>query len=142
MTESRFASEPRAQGKRAGGRMRLIVGGAIILLVMGWLIYSNIEGSTAYYLTVGELMAGGPSDRMVRVSGLVVGQTIDWDPQGMTLRFEIADESGSLPVLYKGIRPDMLQDGTQAVVEGRYATSGVFEATAVVLKCPSKYVEE
>lgn len=142
MAESRFASKPRARGKGAARRMRLIVGGAIILLVVGWLIYSNIEGSTAYYLTAGELMAGGPSDRMVRVSGFVVGETIDWDPQGMTLQFEIADESGSLPVLYKGIRPDMLQDGTQAVVEGRYTTRGVFEATAVLLKCPSKYVEE
>lgn len=140
MAESRFGSE--ARRKRAGGRMRLIVSGAIILLVLTWLIYSNMEGSTAYYLTAGELMAGGPSDRLVRVSGLVVGQTIDWDPQEMTLRFEIADESGSLPVLYNGIRPDMLQDGTQAVVEGRYTTSGVFEATAVLLKCPSKYVEE
>ena len=140
MAESRFASE--ARQKRAGGRMRLIVGGAIILLVLAWLIYSNIEGSTAYYLTVGELMAGGPSERMVRVSGFVVGQTIDWDPQGMTLRFEIADESGGLPVLYEGIRPDMLQDGAQAEVEGRYTTNGVFEATAVLLKCPSKYVGE
>jgi len=122
--------------------MKFIIGGAIILLVVGWLIYSNIEGSTAYYLTVGELMAGGPSDRMVRVSGLVVGQTIDWDPQEMTLRFEIADESGSLPVLYEGIRPDMLQDGAQAVVEGKHTPSGLFEATAVLLKCPSKYAEE
>jgi cytochrome c-type biogenesis protein CcmE len=122
--------------------MRLIIGGAIIILVVGWLIYSNIEGSTAYYLTVEDLMAGGPSERMVRVSGFVVDQTIDWDPQEMTLRFEITDESGRLPVLYKGIRPDMLQDGVQAVVEGRYATSGVFEATAILLKCPSKYVEE
>jgi len=122
--------------------MRFIIGGAIILLVMGWLVYTNIQGSTAYYLTVEELMAGGPSERMVRVSGFVVGETIDWDPQEMTLRFEIADESGSLPVLYKGIRPDMLREGAQAVVEGRYTTSGLFEATAVLLKCPSKYVEE
>lgn len=142
MSEPRFASEPRAGGSGAGGRGKFIIGGAIILLVVGWLIYSNIEGSTAYYQTVGESMAGGPSERMVRVSGFVVGQTIDWDPQGMTLQFEIADESGSVPVLYKGIRPDMLQDGTQAVVEGRYTTNGVFEATAVLLKCPSKYAEE
>ena len=122
--------------------MRFIIGGAIILLVMGWLVYTNIEGSTAYYLTVKELVAGGPSERMVRVSGFVVGETIEWDPQGMTLRFEIADESGRVPVSYKGIRPDMLQDGAQAVVEGRYTKSGVFEATALLLKCPSKYVEE
>ncbi len=122
--------------------MKFLIGGAIILVVIGWLIFSNVQGSTAYYLTVEEVMGQGPSDRMVRVSGLVVGETIDWDPQQMTLRFEIADEGGSLPVIYKGVRPDMFQDGAQAVVEGKYTTKGVFEATSLLLKCPSKYLEE
>jgi cytochrome c-type biogenesis protein CcmE len=122
--------------------MNFLIGGAIILVVIGWLIFSNAQGSTAYYLTVEEVMSQGPSDRMVRVSGLVVGETVDWDPQQMTLRFEIADEGGSLPVIYKGVRPDMFQDGAQAVVEGKYATKGVFEATSLLLKCPSKYLEE
>jgi len=122
--------------------MKFLVGGAIILVVIGWLIFSNVQGSTAYYLTVEEVMGQGPSDRMVRVSGLVVGETIDWDPQQMTLRFEIADEGESLPVIFKGVRPDMFQDGAQAVVEGKYTTKGVFEATSLLLKCPSKYLEE
>ncbi len=122
--------------------MKFLIGGAIILVVIGWLIFSNVQGSTAYYLTVEEVMGQGPSDRMVRVSGLVVGETIDWDTQQMTLRFEIADEGGSMPVIFKGVRPDMFQDGAQAVVEGKYAASGVFEATNLLLKCPSKYVEE
>ena len=140
MIESKAASEVR--GKRVRRQMGMIIGGIIILAVLGWLVYSSIEGSTTQYLTVGGLKAEGPSDRMVRVSGLVVDQTIDWDPQRTILQFEIADENGSLPILYRGVRPDMLQDGTQAVVEGRYTTSGVFEATAVLVKCPSKYAEE
>ena len=142
MSESRFGSDPGAPGKTAGGRMKFVVGGAIILVVVGWLIYSNIEGATVGYLTVEELMAQGPSDRMVRVSGLAVGEAISWDPQQMTVRFEIGDEGGSLPVVYEGVRPDMLQIGAQVVIEGRYTTSGVFEATNLLLQCPSKYVEE
>ena len=122
--------------------MRLIVGGAIIVLVIGWLVISNIGGSTTYYLTVEEVMAQAPSDRPVRVAGLIVGQSIQWDAQQMVLRFEISDESGSMPVLYRGSRPDLLEDGTQAVVEGKYTKTGVFEATSILLKCPSKYVEE
>jgi cytochrome c-type biogenesis protein CcmE len=142
LAELRSASPPRAQEKRTGGRRKFIIGGAIIALVVAWLIYSNIGGSSTYYMTVEELLAEGPSDRLVRCTGFVVGQSIEWDPQQMVLRFEIADETGSLPVLYKGPRPDLLEDGTQAVVEGRYAGAGVFEATSVLLKCPSKYVEE
>jgi cytochrome c-type biogenesis protein CcmE len=125
-----------------GGHMKFIIGGVIIVMVIGWLIYSNVQGAVAQYLTIEELMTQGPSDRIVRVSGLVVGETIDWDPQQLTLEFEIADEGGSVPVTFKGVRPDMFQDGAQAVVEGRYAASGVFQATDLLLKCPSKYVEE
>jgi cytochrome c-type biogenesis protein CcmE len=123
-------------------QVKFMIGGAIIFLVLGWLIFTNIQGSTTSYLTVEELLAQGPSDRMVRVSGLAVGGTIDWDPQQMILRLEIADEGGSVPVVYNGIRPDMLQDDAQVVVEGKYTASGVFEASNLLLKCPSKYAEE
>jgi cytochrome c-type biogenesis protein CcmE len=126
----------------AGEQLKFVIGGAIILVALGWLIFSNIEGATAQYLTVQELLARGPSDRMVRVSGLVVGETIIWDAQRLVLRFEIADESGSLPVKYEGVRPDMFRDGAQVVVEGKHSSSGVFEAHTLLLKCPSKYVEE
>lgn len=142
MSQSSSGSKLPARGVVAGGRLKFLVGAAIILVVLGWLIFSNIEGATAHYLTVEELLAQGPSDRMVRVSGLVVGDTIDWDPQHLILRFEIAGEDGSLPVLYQGVRPDMFQDGAQTVVEGRYASSGLFEASTLLLKCPSKYVED
>jgi cytochrome c-type biogenesis protein CcmE len=124
------------------GRLKFLVGGAIILLVLGWLVLSNIQEASAHYLTVEELLAQGSSDRMVRVSGLVIGETIAWDPQQLVLRFEIADEGGSLPVVYEGVRPDMFRDGAQAVVEGKYSSSGVFEASTLLLKCPSKYAEE
>jgi len=128
-------------GKIAGRRTKFIVGGAIIILVVGWLVYSSIQGSTTPYLTVGELIARGPSEHVVRVTGLV-GAAIDWDSQHLVLHFEIVDGNWKLPVLYKGTRPDMLRDGAQAVVEGRYRADGVFEASSVLLKCPSKYVEE
>ena len=142
MSQSSSVSKHPARGIVAGGRLKFLVGAAIILVVLGWLIFTNIEGATAHYLTVEELLAQGPSAQMVRVSGLVVGDTIHWDPQRLILRFEIAGEDGSLPVLYQGVRPDMFQDGAQTVVEGRYASSGLFEASTLLLKCPSKYVED
>ena len=142
MSQSSSVSNLPARGIVAGGRLKFLGGAAIILVVLGWLIFANIEGATAHYLTVEELLAQGPSDQMVRVSGLVVGNTIDWDPERLILRFEIAGEDGSLPVLYQGVRPDMFQNGAQTVVEGRYASSGLFEASTLLLKCPSKYVED
>jgi len=122
--------------------MKFFIGGAIIFVVLAWLIVTNIGGASAQYLSVEELLAQGPSDQMVRVSGLVLGETIDWDPQRLVLRFEMADESGSIPVMYEGARPDMFRDGAQVVVEGKHSSNGVFQASTLLLKCPSKYVEE
>ena len=120
-------------------RSKFIFGGAIIVLAVGYLIVSSIGGSTAYYLTVQEVKAQGPSERTVRVAGTVVGDSIEWNAQELLLKFQIADGSGSLAVIYNGPRPDMLRDGADAVVEGRYTEGGSFESNNLLLKCPSKY---
>jgi cytochrome c-type biogenesis protein CcmE len=120
-------------------RSKFIFGGTIIVLAVGYLIVSSIGGSTAYYLTVGEVKAEGPSERTVRVAGNVMGETIVWSAQELMLRFDIADASGSLAVIYHGPRPDMLRDDAEVVVEGKYVEGGSFEANNLLLKCPSKY---
>ena len=120
---------------------KFIFGAAIIALASGYLIVSSIVGSLAYYLTVEEVKAQGPSERTVRVAGTVVGETIEWNAPELMLRFKIADASGSLAVSYNGPRPDMLRGGAEAVVEGKYIEGGYFEASNLLLKCPSKYEE-
>ena len=120
-------------------RSKFFIGGAIIVLAVGYLIISSIGGSTAYYLTVEEVRAEGPSERTVRVAGNVIGETIEWNAKELMLRFNIADASGNLGVIYNGPRPDMLQDEAEAIVEGRYIEGGSFEAHNLLLKCPSKY---
>jgi len=121
---------------------KFIIGGAIIVLAVGYLIFSSIGDSAAYYLTVEEVKDRGPSGRDVRVAGLVLGDTIAWDAQEWILKFKISDDSGTLAVTYHGARPDMLQDGAEAIVEGKYTENDSFEAKNLLLKCPSKYEEE
>jgi cytochrome c-type biogenesis protein CcmE len=122
-------------------RSKFIFGGALIVLAVGYLIVSSIGGSTAYYLTVQEVKAQGPSEHPVRVAGTVVEDSIEWNAQELMLNFNIADDSGSLAVTYNGPRPDMLRDGAEAVVEGKYVEGDSFEASNLLLKCPSKYEE-
>lgn len=143
MTDSIPMAEARQRRKSANKQTKFIIGGLVVVLVIGYLIFTSIQGSTAPYLTVTELHSRGSSihERNVRVTGLVQGGSIDWNAQDLILKFELAGEGGSLPVVYKGLRPDMFRDGAQAVVEGRYTEEGVFEAHNLVLKCPSKYEE-
>jgi len=143
MTDSIPITGTKRKGKSANKQTKFIVGGLIVVLVIGYLIVTSIQGSTAPYLTVTELRSKGASvyERNVRVTGVIQGESIDWNAQDLILKFEIADKGDSLPVVYKGLRPDMFQDGAQAVVEGKYAEGGTFEAHNLMLKCPSKYEE-
>jgi cytochrome c-type biogenesis protein CcmE len=125
-----------------GRRTKFLVGGLIIAVVAGYLIFTAAQGSAAYYLTVQEIRQQGPSARNVRVSGNIVGESIVWEARDLQLKFDIVDESGRLPVVYNGSRPDMFRDEAEVVVEGKLGSDGVFEARTMLLKCPSKYEEE
>ncbi len=143
MSESSLTSGSEARGKPSGQQTKFIIGGIVVVAVVAYLIFTSISGSTAYYLTIGELKAKGADvyGKSVRVAGMVDGDTIDYNVQDLTLKFEISDESGTLPVVYHGPRPDMLRDEAEAVIEGKYTENGVFQANNLLLKCPSKYEE-
>ena len=122
-----------------GRSYKFVIGGLVIVLAVGWLIFSSVGGSSSYYMTVAELRAEGASERVWRVSGTIVGDSIDWNPRDLELNFEIEDASGQLPVIYRGPMPDMFRDGAEAVVEGKYGADEIFRASSLFLKCPSKY---
>jgi len=126
---------------RHGSPTKFIIGGAVIVVAIALLIFTSVGGATTYYVTVGELKAKGGAGvgKKVRVAGLVDGATIQYDQQTLNLSFVMADDSGRLSVVYHGPRPDMLQDQAEAVVEGKLNEQGTFEATNLMLKCPSKY---
>jgi len=141
MTSSERRAASPASRRFHPGQRKLLIGGLVVVLAVGYLIYTAAQGSTAFYMTVAEVRAQGPSERTVRVSGTIVGESIAWTPSDLSLQFEISDDSGTLPVVYHGARPDMFQDGAEAVIEGKYAAGGSFEAHTLLLKCPSKYDE-
>ncbi len=107
-----------------------------------------------------------PSARRAKISGAVIGDTIDYDAENLTLRFTIAhvpadndlleDEGGlaialhqavldesrnRLEVVYYGVMPDLLQNEAQAIMTGEVGEDGVFVADELLLKCPTKYDE-
>jgi cytochrome c-type biogenesis protein CcmE len=138
------ALEIKAVEKRRGlgGRqLKFLIGGLVIVAAVGYMIYAAASGSAAYYMTIAEVAERGPSARNVRVAGFVIGESIVWEARDLQLQFEIEDDTGRLPVLYSGARPDMFRDGAEVVVEGKLGDGGLFEARTMLLKCPSKYEE-
>ena len=150
------------------GRMKFIVGGLVILAGVVYLIVSSTQANAEYFMTINELKAKGSAvaGKNLRVSGAVVGSTIQYDPQTLTLSFDVAhvpgdnkevDAEGGLAaalhsavsdptrshikVIYTGPRPDLLKDEAQAIMTGHLDSDGVFHADELLLKCPTKYQE-
>jgi cytochrome c-type biogenesis protein CcmE len=147
---------------------KFVIGGIFVLGAVVFLIWSATNSGSEFFLTVDELHAKGGSmvDRNLRVSGAVIGDTIQYDPQTLTLTFEVAhvpaDEAmieteGGLAdalhaavmdpsrermtIVYVGPKPDLLRNEAQAIVTGRLGDDGVFYANELLLKCPTKYEE-
>ncbi len=121
----------------------LLVGALIVVAAVVYLLVTSAAGSQVYYLTVSELKQGQRgTESGLRVSGVVDGDSIQWDSE-MLLLFTVSDGGVSggerLDVVYHGVRPDMLRDGATAILEGKLGDNGVFEARTLLLSCPSKY---
>lgn len=114
----------------------------LILATLGWLAFTGIRDSKAYYVTVAELAqlpkAQARAENL-RVSGDVVPGSIRRGA-GET-DFEIHQGAKVLPVSYVGSDPlpDTFVDNAQAVAAGHLQADGSFRATGVQAKCASKY---
>jgi cytochrome c-type biogenesis protein CcmE len=151
---------------RSGGRIKFLIGGLLIVAAVVYLIFTSTQASAQYFLTVDELAQKGESvaNRDLRISGAVIGDSIQYDPQTLTLRFTVAHVPGDndeieaqgglaevlhqavmdpsrnqLQVRYEGVMPDLLRNEAQAIMTGRMGADGVFEAQELLLKCPTKY---
>ena len=147
---------------------KFVIGGLLILAAVVFLIVNATTGSAQYFMTVDELVAKGSDavDKNVRVSGAVIGDTIQYDPQTLTLTFDVAhvpaeqaelDDEGGLAealhqavmdpsrtritVEYVGVKPDLLRPEAQAIVTGSLGADGIFHAEELLLKCPTRYEE-
>jgi cytochrome c-type biogenesis protein CcmE len=150
------------------GRSKFIIGGLLILAAVVYLIVSSTQASAEFFLTVDELNSHGEDvvGRNLRLSGAVIGDTIQYDPESLTLTFEVAhvpgdneeveSEGGLAAVLhaavidpsrsrvlvqYTGPRPDLLKNEAQAIMTGQLTADGTFHADELLLKCPTKYEE-
>jgi len=145
---------------------KFVIGGILILGAVVFLIWTSTAANAEYFLTIDELNAKGSSilDKNLRVSGAVLGDSIQYDAQSLTLSFEVAHVPGDnaeleaegglaealhqavmdpsrarMKVVYVGARPDLLRNEAQAIMTGHLGNDGIFYADELLLKCPTRY---
>jgi len=164
------ATTPEALAPRAGGgRTKFLIGGLLIVAAIIYLVATTLQSTAQFFLTVQEVQAKGQSivGKNLRVSGAVLGDTIQFDPATLTTRFTMVNISNDaadleaagglaealhaavsdpnaarIEVIYRNQpKPDLLKNEAQAIVTGQLGEDGVFRADELLLKCPTRYEE-
>ncbi len=124
---------------RLSGRLLLLA--AALAAAVGFLIWTGTQGATVYYHTVGEVRAMDSEAyyRLIRVNGIVADGSIQTSGDGNVINFDLQDDSGRLPVEYRGTPPDLFgysaEDRYQEViVEGQLEPGGAFRARSLIVK--------
>lgn len=120
---------------------KLLLGAFIILAAIGAYVFTSVNATQQYFLTLAELKAQGDAAtrQAVRVGGNLAPDSTHINTKEVTAEFTLTDGSNVLPVVYKGVLPDTFEKSTQVIAEGRLGSDGLFHASLVLAKCPSKY---
>lgn len=149
-------------------KITYIIAASLVLVGVVFLFITSSKGSVRYFVTVEELQAMGDKaiGRNLTISGAILGESIQYDPSLPQLTFTIVQVPGdpreveregglsavlqkavlnkSLPrltIIYKDVKPDLLEDKAQAIMRGTLGNDGRFYADEILLKCPSRYEE-
>ncbi len=126
---------------KVGGKLKFLIGGLIILGVIVYVTVSSFQSNAIYYLTLPELNAQRAAmiNQPLRLNAPLDKTSIQFDDKSLVLKFDLKDGNLVQPVVYKGVKPDTFEQGESVVAEGKLGADGVFVASTLLVKCPSKY---
>jgi len=109
-------------------------------LAVGLVLY-GLRGNVNLYFTPTQVFNHEvPNGRSFRIGGLVEEGSIKRERDGLTVNFVITDTHKSIPVVYKGILPDLFKEGKGVVAQGKVQTNGVMVADEVLAKHDENYM--
>lgn len=144
-----------------------VIGFALLSMSGLYLASSASQPSAQYFMTVNEVLGKDSMiDKQIRISGVVIGDTIAFDQTTEELTFQIADvpadyetveqqggfaivlenavndpNRAQIQIVYVGEKPELLRNMAQAIITGELHADGIFYADEILLKCPSRYEE-
>jgi cytochrome c-type biogenesis protein CcmE len=122
-------------------RLALIAAGLAVLAIAAGLVLNAFRSNLVFFFSPSQIAAGeAPKDRAFRIGGLVVDGSLKRAGDGLTVQFVVTDTAQSIPVVYKGILPDLFREGKGVVAQGRLGTDGLFHADEVLAKHDENYM--
>jgi cytochrome c-type biogenesis protein CcmE len=120
----------------------VLIGLGLVALGMAVALVLNAFRSNLVFFFTPTQVANGevPQGRSFRIGGLVESGTLTREPDGLTVRFAVTDTVKRVPVVYKGILPDLFKEGKGAVAQGQVGADGLFVASEVLAKHDENYM--
>ena len=127
--------------KKRHKRIVFIVASLAALGLATWLVLGAFRNNLVFFFSPTQVVAKeAPVGRTFRIGGLVESGSLKRDTDGLTIRFVVTDTANTLPVVYKGILPDLFKEGRGCVAQGKVGTDGVFYADQIMAKHDENYM--
>ena len=121
-------------------RLIAIVAGVALIAIAAALVLNAFRGNIVFFFSPSEVAANqAPQKGDFRIGGMVEKGSVKRTSDGLTVQFVVTDTAKSIPVLYKGILPDLFKEGKGVVAQGSLDADGVFRASQVLAKHDENY---
>jgi len=122
-------------------RIALIGGGLAVLTLAAGLILNAFQSNLVFFFSPSQVLANEvPQGSTFRIGGMVESGSLKRQNDGLTVQFNVTDTARTVPVVYKGILPDLFKEGKGVVAQGSLGPDGVFHATQVLAKHDENYM--
>ena len=126
--------------KRKNRRLMFVGLGLATLGLAAALILLAFDDNLVFFFSPTELAAREfTAEQRLRVGGLVEEGSVVHDADGLTVRFNITDLSKVVAVTYKGVLPDLFDEGQGVVAEG-HMLGKLFRADEILAKHDENYM--
>jgi len=127
--------------KKRHKRIALIVASLAALGLAAWLVLGAFRNNLVFFFSPTQIATKeAPVGKTFRIGGLVENGSLKRETDGLTIRFTVTDTANSIPVVYKGILPDLFKEGRGCVAQGRISSDGVFYADQIMAKHDENYM--
>tara|TARA_B100001146_G_scaffold218410_1_gene224118 strand:+ start:590 stop:1033 length:444 start_codon:yes stop_codon:yes gene_type:complete len=127
------------QGLKKKRRVQIILLTIVALVVATIMIGIAMKDGINYFRSPSEVVDAPPGpNETFRIGGLVEDGSLERGA-GESVRFAVTDGAASVPVVFRGILPDLFGEGQGMVGTGSYI-GGTFEATEILAKHDESYM--
>jgi cytochrome c-type biogenesis protein CcmE len=118
----------------------IVVALVAVGLAVGLVLNALKDNVSLYFTPTQVYNKEAPEGRSFRIGGLVEEGSVKRENDGLTVNFVITDLHKSLPVVYKGILPDLFKEGKGVVAQGKMEADGIMHAEEVLAKHDENYM--